>query len=540
MRNRERMTAALNLAGTGWTRCGTTMARGQAYRGDGKLMRALDLAAHFERLTGSESWGAAAAALNGSFAAACARGGDSYAVVDRLRTIPLFFAKSTNGLIIGDVAHVVASSAGLPRRIVQEAADEFRLTGYVTGSRTLIAGVDQIPAGHTLRSVAGPGTIQTLAPYYSFRHRSSENADSETLIGELVGLHERVFRRLLGDIGDRPIALPLSGGHDSRLIGLMLRDLGCRNVLCYTYGAPGNWESRISSELAKHLGFRWTMVPYTASDWRRWGQTPEFQAYFRSAGNCVSVPHIQDWPAVYELTRRGEIAKDAVFVPGHSGDFLAGSHIPKWYPDSATLSREQFLRSLFDAHYSLWDWPASDAARLRELFGRHIEEVVGPIGRATPDEAADRFEYWDCQERQAKFIVNSVRVYESFGFEWRLPLFDAELMDFWSRVPLLQRVDRRLYFEFAARYQTLPITPANTDRSAFLASAIGMVDRLHMRPLAKRALRVWMRMRKRHAYERSPMAWFALIDLDEFRRRYTGREIGHAFFALKYLEAIAE
>ena len=52
----------------------------------------------------------------------------------------------------------------------------------------------------------------------------------------------------------------------------------------------------------------------------------------------------------------------------------------------------------------------------------------------TAEQAADTFECWDCQERQAKFIVNSVRAYEFFGFEWRLPLFDAELMDFWSRI----------------------------------------------------------------------------------------------------------
>src|SRR5207249_783080 len=110
-----------------------------------------------------------------------------------------------------------------------------------------------------------------------------------------------------------------------------LRELGCRNVLCYSYGAEGNWEATISRELANYLGFRWTMAPYSRAGWRDWSATQGFQRYIASAGNFSAVPHIQDWPAVAEMRRRGELPNDAVFVPGHSGDFLAGSHVPKWY-----------------------------------------------------------------------------------------------------------------------------------------------------------------------------------------------------------------
>jgi asparagine synthetase B (glutamine-hydrolysing) len=194
---------------------------------------------------------------------------------------------------------------------------------------------------------------------------------------------------------------------------------------------------------------------------------------------------------------------------------------------------------LFDVHFSLWDWPADDAVALRSELAERIEQVTGPIAESTPEKAADTFEYWDLQERQAKFIVNSVRVYESFGYEWRLPLFDAELMDFWARVPLRGRVGRRLYFEFVRAHQKLPITPANADHSASVASAIELINRLGLRPLAKRAQRALRRMRWQHQYEHSDLAWFALVDRDQFRALYTGREIGHSFLALKYLETVA-
>jgi asparagine synthase (glutamine-hydrolysing) len=176
---------------------------------------------------------------------------------------------------------------------------------------------------------------------------------------------------------------------------------------------------------------------------------------------------------------------------------------------------------------------------LRGALAERIERITGPMRTSTPEEAADAFERWDCQERQAKFIVNSVRVYESFGYEWRLPLFDAELMDFWSRIPIEGRVGRRLYFEFVRKQQQLPITPANRDHSAPVTSVIRLVDRLGLRPLAKRAQRVLRRARWRQQYEGDPLAWFGLVDPEVFRARYTGREIGHSFFALQYLELIA-
>jgi hypothetical protein len=46
------------------------------------------------------------------------------------------------------------------------------------------------------------------------------------------------------------------------------------------------------------------------------------------------------------------------------------------------------------------------------------------------------------------------------------------------------------------------------------------------------------RARYRRQYRGTDMAWFALIDPEEFRARYTGREIGHSFLALRYLDAV--
>jgi asparagine synthase (glutamine-hydrolysing) len=529
--------ARLSLDHPGWAAHAATFARGQAWDADGRLLRAADLAKRFDALADADGWAALAGSLNGMFAAVRAADGRVHAAVDRLRSIPLFFAATPDGFAVADSAWPVLARMSNPQ-LDALAAAEFHLTGYTTGSATLFEGLGQLPAGHVFASDGSTAQAGALHRFYGFEHRDFLDEPEARAIERLASLHERVFRRLLDDVGDRPLVVPLSGGYDSRLIGVALRDLGARDVLCYTYGTQGNWESRISQELAAHLGFRWTMIPYSAERWREWGALPAFRRYFHDSGNASSSPHFQDWPAVHALHASGRLAPDAVFVPGHSGDFLAGSHVPVRLAQSASPTREDVLDAILDAHYSLWDWPPDPDDALRTTLARRIEAITGPIEPDSPESAASTFELWDCAERQAKFIVNSVRVYESFGYEWRLPLFDGELMDFWSRIPVDQRIGRRLYFAYVAARQAIPVTGANIDYAPPAMAAIRLVEGLGLKPMALRARRALRRLRWRREYEGGTMGWYALVDPGEFRRRYTGREIAHAFFARQYLNAM--
>jgi asparagine synthase (glutamine-hydrolysing) len=526
----------VELAHPGWAAAGATHAIGQAHAPDGRLLRARDIAQRLDAIADPNAWVAEVAALNGSFAVVGRRGGEVRAMVDRLRSLPLFYTVAGGSIRISDRADGLASSER--PALDAESRLEFQYAGYVTGEDTLIPGVRQIRAGHVLLHGGAKDEPRQVC-YYAFRHCNFLDGGDDELSSRLVGVHERVFRRLLDDVGERQIVIPLSGGYDSRLIGHSLRELGARNVLCYTYGLPRNWESEISRDLARHLGFEWVMVPYSAKRWHAVVDMPAFARYFMKAGNFSSLAHIQDWPAVQALVAQQRIARDAVFVPGHSGDFLAGSHVPKHFAERRHVSRGELLQAIFDAHYSLWDWPKPAAATMRRAFAGRIERVVGPITAGTAEQAADAFERWDCEERQAKFIVNSVRAYESFGFEWRLPLFDAELMDFWSRIALAGRMRRRLYFEFVRRHQRLPVTEPNTDRGPLLATAARLLDAAGLRPLATRLRRRLKKLAWQRQYDCGDLGWFALVEPDEFRKRYTGRENGHAFFVLRYLDALA-
>jgi len=528
----------LDLLAHGWSARGASFARGAAHLGD----RSLDAAGIAQALESCESeaaWLALLRELNGSFAVVTRRGTQVLAAVDRVRSMPLFYGQAQGRRWISDSARGVSEKAqGWSLDAIADA--EFQLTGYVTGSGTLLQGLHQVQAGEAVAWDAASGSDVKHVQYFTSTHADFFSDGPDALVDRLASLHERVFRRLLASVGDRPIAVPLSGGYDSRLIGVSLRDLGARNVVCYSYGVPGNWEARISQELARHLGFRWEFAPYSAQQWRHWAATDGFKAYCRAAGNLSSVPHVQDWAAVAELQRSGKLPHDSVFVPGHSGDFVAGSHIPEHFLARASISREEVLDAVLRSHYSLWDGPVADRRDHAAAFEQRIESIVGPIPTCSSEQAADLFERWDLQERQAKFIVNSVRVYEHFGHEWRLPLFDHELMDFWARVPVQWRVGRKLYYEFVAQRQRLPITSANTDRNALMGALVRGIEAAGLKPIAHRARGLYRSLRWRRDYESSLLAWNSIVDREFFGRTYTGKQLLHSYLALAYRDMVME
>ncbi len=522
--------------GKSWKRNGNTHARGYAIY-EGIAYSGRDLAQLLDNCNNTELWQNRITNLNGSFSIITLRDDCVLAAVDRLRSIPLFFGSTKSSFYLGDNADWVLNQLDTHQQ-TPLAASEFILTGYVTGADTLYQGTKQLQAGEYLHYNPSSDQQPIIKRYYRFHHTNFFTDSSDKLIEKLETVHHDVFTRLVKSANGRQIVLPLSGGYDSRLIGISLRDAGVKNVICYNYGIEGSWESKISRELADYLGFRWIYIPYSADRWRQWSLTEEFKNHFSYAGNLSSVPHVQDWPAIFELQKQGAINRDSIIIPGHSGDFVAGSHIPKLFTEKPQITRREILDSLYAAHYTLWDW-SKQKNKLKVGFDERIEAVTGPIADSSSEQAADIFEFWDLQERQAKFICNSLRVYDFFNYEWRLPLFDHELMDFWARIPIEWRYQRRLYLEFANNQQSLPITDANVDRGKLATNILDLLQTTGLKPLAKRGQQLakeifWEKEYNSCAYP--PLAWFGMLDKENFKQTYTGKETLHSYLAKSYLQ----
>jgi len=381
--------------------------------------------------------------LNGSFAVIVKYRGGMLAAVDRLRSIPLFYGVRHGLWIISDVAESVGCFVD-NEALNDLAMKEFLLTAYVTGPNTLLPDVKQLQSGELLCIAKSLPQKPKLVRYYRFLPGSPSEKSATELREDMDEMHLQVFRRLAKSANGRRIVLPLSGGLDSRLVAAMLKKVGYDNVLCFSYGRLGNWEAEISQRVAERLGYEWHFVHYTWKKWKRWFNLPECRQARIQGCNLASRSSIQDWPAVFELKRTGVLQEDDLLTPGHSGDFLAGSHIPPELTNGQNSTLNAVVEAVLKHHFIQWKWRKGNHMLEEQLISR-ILAILHDVSVTTPRDAVGAFEMWDWQERQAKYIVNSVRTYESLGFEWRIPLWDNAVMDFWRRTPLQLRIGKEFY-----------------------------------------------------------------------------------------------
>ena len=473
--------------------------------------------------------------LNGFYALISRQGGQLFAAVDRVRSSPLFYAQKANEFYLSDCADWVREQVG-NTELDPIAKEEFLLTGYVTGSDTLFPNVKQIQAGECIFIEEIPEGINVKKHrYYQYIHSYPDSITEEELLNQHDEVLINIFNRLIEIAAGRTIVVPLSGGFDSRLIVLMLKRLGYDKVIAFSYGRPGNSESVVSKQIAENLGIRWEFVEYSNDLWYQWYHSKEYKRYESFAAQVTSVPHIQDWSAVWHLKENNKIPQDSIFVPGHSADLPAGSRsvsLPKIY-EAGTINEAIILKSILSWHYSLFDW-SDKAAKLSPVFNNRIMQVLGDITRL-PDNAC-AFELWDVSQRQAKFIINSLRVYEFWNYDWWMPFWDYEYMNFWNGVPLTYRKQKYLYDTYISRIQRKYSSMVGRDEPKGLLLKDRIKSLVKQTPFENTARQIYARFSNKRQYQRHPLAWYGIVDEGYFRNFYTGRENINSLLAYLYLE----
>lgn len=379
--------------------------------------------------------------LNGSYSLVIETPEKILAVVDRLRSIPLFYYQKDDDFVISDDANYLRKK--FSPSFNEEAGAEFLVTGYVTGNETLFKYIYQIRAGEYFIYNKSDGSLKTYY-YHRYLHGNYLSEPDEVLLSRLDDIMLRVFQRLIDTAEGEQLVVPLSGGLDSRIIVAMLKRLGVKDVICFSYGRKRNYEAEISRQVAEAVGYQWYFVEYTKEKMYSWYNSDEMKEYSDYAGNLTSLPHIQDYFAVKELKEKGLISEKAVFVPGHSGDMLAGS----WIPDDSSSKLDnynRFFEYIIKRHYSLWNWNVMANKEFESVFQTKINRSINNIHISDFDDFVNAMELFNFNERQAKFIVNSVRVYEHYNYRWWLPFWDNELIDFFRKVSLKERINCRLY-----------------------------------------------------------------------------------------------
>jgi asparagine synthase (glutamine-hydrolysing) len=472
--------------------------------------------------------------LNGFFAVVHRIGQRLLIAEDRTRSFPLFYGSSREGFYVSDDPRWVRDQVG-DYDLDRVSASEFLLTGYVTGKDTLYPHVKQVQAGEVLVIQPANSSLQTQdIQYYQYRHGNYLEKSTKELHMLLDEILLRIFQRVTWFADGRTIVVPLSGGYDSRLVVLMLKRLGYQNVAAFSYGRPGNAESQVSKEVAKALGIRWELVPYTNEAWSIWYHTKEYRQYARMADGLVSVPNIQDWPAVWELTRHHIIPKDSIIMPGHV--VLSGiNRFPVLSSREIRMSEDKFVRLIYNTDYQLQEASQEIKQIMSRIYAK-IKTEVGDRSSYSLESAADAYERWSWQERGTKHTINSVRVYEYWGYEWWLPLEDSELIDFWGRVPLAHRLHKSLHKSYVRKLERRIIGRNIREyKPLWLMAPISFGVRILPKTPFFKYVR---RMHMLREYDRHPLAFWGIVPKKSHRALCTGKGDINSFVALDTLRTL--
>ena len=438
----------LKNSGFKWFETGKIHVKGYIFDRSDNLYTDSQLLTYFEAIETFSDFEERISYANGLFSVIYEQDGEIFTATDPHRTFPLFYIRRKGEWILSDDPYFLVLQQD-HKDMDQLSVTEFLATGYVTGSSTLVDGIRQIQAGEIIRFRKNSLDAHF---YYSFRCPTVREDPYQELREEAKTIFAKAFPRFIASLGGRTAVVPLSGGYDSRLVATMLRHYEYDKVICFTYGRKGNSEVDISSRVAEKLGYPWIFAEYNVELIRDFLNKNEFMEYVQGAGKMTSMFPMQEYFAVQYLKEKNLIPPDSIFVPGLFGDFLAGGMLNKNGNLSLNEETDQIAERIYNVKYTF-----------KSPWKKHIPKIKDRIEKCLQEKfikesdlAYSIQEDYDFKERYAKFITNFTSTYSFFGYEFRLPFCDRELVDFFRKLPLQAKINKYLYDDILTNDYFLP------------------------------------------------------------------------------------
>lgn len=356
--------------------------------------------------------------------------------VDRSRSFPIYY--SVDGQQISDSAEEIRDKIGVNTTDVDlDNMVELYANYYLFGHKTVYREIKQLDLGE-YGQITKDG-IKTER-YYWHLNNVSEGSISD-MRKRINIAAENTFKRIHTAIGNRPVVLSMSGGYDSRFVGCMLRNMGVKDVSCYTYGKANSFEVIQSKKNAEALGFRWTCVEMTDELVAR-NLDSVGQAYFDSYNGHDFTAYMQNFTAVRKLHEDGWFKPGSVFLTGLCGDMPTGEYAVEYNPDMV-YNIDTAASRIYDLVFTRFKVPS-------EIKTKWLTEMKNLL-HLLPIKIKD-YQTWvlavDCIYTgtcHSHWYMHMNTVHSFFGYEWLLPYWDVELLNAWYTIPSKYKVGQTFY-----------------------------------------------------------------------------------------------
>jgi asparagine synthase (glutamine-hydrolysing) len=387
---------------------------------------------------------------------------DNYIIgwADHIRTWPLFYTQINDNFFLSQNAYLIKEK--IPDADYDPVnLTEFKMGGYVTGKESLVKNLFCLNPGEFC-IWDKKEKLLSLHKYYSYLPSFDSTTDKKIIIQQLDKLFDDLTHKIIDRCGGRPIWIPLSGGLDSRILLCKLNQHGYRNIQTFTYGPRFNFESFIARRIAKKLNVPWRFVSVPSEKLRQYFESNDRKSFWEFAGNLKTMPCMREYGALRFLREKNLIPADAVFLNGQSGDYITGNHISAESKNAEIYDEDLFYKIIINKHYDLWK--SLKTPENISLLKHKINDIVKTASGEDVEvkdglSGARAEEIWEYEGRQICYVANGQRIYEYFGYDWEMPLWEKDFVDFFEPLPFDMKFGQNIYKEYLRSYNYKNLFP---------------------------------------------------------------------------------
>ncbi len=360
-------------------------------------------------------------------------------IQDRWGTYPLFYATIEGEFVLStDYKKLTHADS----RLTIEAMAEMVGFGHVMGDKTLIEGIREVKPHHIHHfSFNDQRKMVFKEKSYWQYHLSFQKADfsqKSKEFSELWTQQMAIICRGMQELKGAAL-VPLSAGLDSRLLAAEIdRHKMAQYNLTFGSGADNleiDTAIKVSRKLDTSIGHYILNINQTGYDNLIIDSHPT---------NRITNGYFAEKDLWFPQKMKNDLS---CFMPGHSGDFMAGSHLK---------SKMKLWKSIDQVIYYMVSFKSTPLCKYlfdtnsmyKEIITESLKKELG-----NPDDLINAFMRWDLEERQRRYIMRSVIGEEHQNLPLVImPFFDYKMMDFFADLPFSFLLNTALYRDSVAKY----------------------------------------------------------------------------------------
>ena len=375
-------------------------------------------------------------------------------VNDRYGFCKLFYWVTPQRILFASEYKAIIWHQDFPKKIDQQGLADFMTLGYSTQDRTFFENIRLLPPA-SVATFKSDGNLSVQKYWdYSFHSEDDPLWLEEDYVDQFAEMLAKATQRQIDP--NKSLALPLSGGFDSRALAGMLDRLHFKGeVKAFSYGNQYAYDVAYGRKIAKNVGYEHTYIPIESTYLR--DHAERFVWLLEGTVNCLNAHMLLTYPFIRENSL------DSIMT-GFFGDIICGS--AAWIYSvgirGGTDDKDIFRRQ-YDVHADIMK--DKDVALYmkdsiyQEVKGKTFDTLQSRYFQCPSRNRYFRSRYFSTHERQRQYTSFNLHIFD-FIAEVISPFLDVEFVEFAYHIPpplaIYQNVYRKMIVKHLPKVASVP------------------------------------------------------------------------------------